>query len=202
MAEYPLLANLLCLDLVNTEPLRDGARVDLLPDFSAVVRWLVAAGALDEAGGRRALARWGGRPAGSAVLAEVRALRASLAAGVERIVEGDRAGRVTVDAINRVVATRPACRRLVVEGDRFVSRVEPVRASAAQLLVPIAESAVWLLEYGEPGLVRRCGGPDCVLYFYDTTRNHSRRWCSMEECGSRAKAGAYYRRQHPAAGRA
>ena len=197
MSDYTLIANLLCLDLLNTEPVRDGARVDLLRDFGAVVEWLVAAGALDGPSGRRAIARWNG-PAGVAVLAEARALRA----GVERIVGGGRPGRATVEALNRVLAGRPAYRRIVAEGDRFVTRVEPVRSSALQLLVPVAESAAWLLEHGDLALVRRCGGPDCVLYFYDTTRNHSRRWCSMDECGSRAKAGAYYRRQHPGAGRA
>ena len=29
---------------------------------------------------------------------------------------------------------------------------------------------------------------------YDTSRNHSRRWCSMESCGNRAKAKRHYRR--------
>ena len=31
--------------------------------------------------------------------------------------------------------------------------------------------------------------------FIDNTRNHSRRWCSMESCGNRAKAGRHYARQ-------
>ena len=82
-------------------------------------------------------------------------------------------------------------------GGKLVTRREPASGSAVQLLLPVAESAAWLLEHGDPSLVRRCDGTECVLVFYDTTRNRSRRWCSMEGCGSRAKAGAYYRRQHP-----
>ena len=198
MPTHRFIANLLWLDFVNTEPMRDGVRVDLLGDFADLVHWLVEAGALDEAAARRALARWNGRSAGLAVVAEARTLRAALASAAERLAAGGRPGRQMVEAVNRVLAARPTYRRLVPEGDRFVSRLEPVRASALQLLVPLAESAAWLLEHGEPGLVRRCGGPECVLFFYDTTRNHSRRWCRMEECGSRAKAGAYYRRQREA----
>ena len=38
-------------------------------------------------------------------------------------------------------------------------------------------------------------GENCVRYFYDTTKNRRRRWCSMDGCGSRAKAAAYYRRR-------
>ena len=79
-----------------------------------------------------------------------------------------------------------------------MTRSAPASESAMQLLAPVARSAAWLLEHGDPTLVRRCGGSGCVLLFYDTTKNHSRRWCSMEGCGSRAKAGAYYRRRHPA----
>ena len=198
MSEFRFVANLPCLDFVNTEPVADGVRLDLLGDFADVVRWLVEAGLLEEARARRALARWNGRAAGAAVLSEAKALRAALAAGADRLAAGGRPGRAMVEAVNRVLASGPAYPRLVGEGDRFVRRLEPVRETALQLLVPIAESAAWLLEHGEPALVRRCGGPDCVLYFYDTTKNHSRRWCSMDACGSRAKAGAYYRRRHPA----
>ena len=42
--------------------------------------------------------------------------------------------------------------------------------------------------------VRRCGSPRCVLLYYDTTKNRSRRWCDMAVCGNRAKANAHYRR--------
>jgi predicted RNA-binding Zn ribbon-like protein len=99
-----------------------------------------------------------------------------------------------VEEVNRVLASRPSYPRLVRAGKGCVSRLEPVSTSPLHLLVPVAESAAWLLEHGDGSLVRRCEGTGCVLLFYDTTRNKSRRWCSMEGCGSRAKAAAYYRR--------
>jgi predicted RNA-binding Zn ribbon-like protein len=67
------------------------------------------------------------------------------------------------------------------------------------LLVPVAESAAWMLERGERSLLRRCENPECVLFFYDSTKNKRRRWCSMDSCGSRAKAAAYYRRHREGA---
>jgi predicted RNA-binding Zn ribbon-like protein len=128
------------------------------------------------------------------VFREALAFRAALRAGAERLAEGKPPGEEMVRAINRVLAERPGYRELVREGRGWVTRVRPVTNSARQILVPIAESAAWLLEHGDPSLVRRCEGSACVLLFYDTTRNRSRRWCSMEGCGSRAKAAAYYRR--------
>ena len=197
MTPPPLLGNLLCLDLVNTEPMRDGARVDLLPAFAELVGWLRAAGAVSDDEARRARARWDGTAEGAAVLDESRRLRAALRAGVERMAAGRPAGDGPVRAVNRVLAGCPAHPRLVRRDGRLVTRTVPAADTALQLLAPVAASAAWLLEHGDPSLVRRCGGAGCVLVFYDTTKNHSRRWCSMDGCGSRAKAGAYYRRRHP-----
>ena len=191
--DFPLVANLLWLDFVNTEPARDGRRVDLLEDYGDLVAWLQSAGGLTPEQARQA-ARWDGKAEGQAVLREARALRSALRAGAERLAEGGPPGEDMVRAVNRVLAWRPAYRELVREGRGWVSRARPVSSAPRHLLVPIAESAAWLLEHGDLSLVRRCEGAACVLHFYDTTRNRSRRWCSMEGCGSRAKAAAYYRR--------
>jgi predicted RNA-binding Zn ribbon-like protein len=41
-------------------------------------------------------------------------------------------------------------------------------------------------------LLRRCANHDtCVLMFLDTSRSHTRRWCSMELCGNRSKVAAH-----------
>ena len=198
-SDFLLVGNLLWLDFVNTEPVRDGERVDLLPGFGALVGWLQAAAGLppDEA---RQAARWEGRVEGQSVLREALALRAALREGAERLAEGKPVRERTVSAINRVLASRPGYPELIREGKRWVTRERPLSTSPHHLLVPIAESAAWLLEHGDPSLVRRCEGSSCVLLFYDTTRNGSRRWCSMEGCGSRAKAAAYYRRARRATG--
>jgi predicted RNA-binding Zn ribbon-like protein len=196
----PFVANLLCLDLVNTEPMRDGVRVDLLERFADLVAWLREAGTLSDEAARRALEQWDGSEEGTAALGEARRLRAALRSGAEQWATGRPAGDGVVRAVNRVLAACPAHARLVRQGGRLVSRSVPVSESAVQLMAPVAESAAWLLEHGDPSLVRRCDGTGCVLVFYDTTKNRSRRWCSMEGCGSRAKAGAYYRRRHPPSG--
>jgi hypothetical protein len=42
--------------------------------------------------------------------------------------------------------------------------------------------------------VKICPADDCRWAFYDTSRNRSRQWCSMEVCGNRAKARAHRER--------
>lgn len=43
--------------------------------------------------------------------------------------------------------------------------------------------------------LRECGSPTCRSVFYDRSKNHSGRWCSMSECGNRAKVRAYRQRE-------
>ncbi len=191
---FYLVGNLLCLDLVNTEAVARGESVDLLRGFPDLIDWLRAADLLTEASARTAAKRWGGTADGEVTFREAVALRAALRALAERLAAGKSVSQESVAAINRVLATRPAYRQLTRRGKEYATRLQPVTESALHLLVPVAESAARLLEHGDPSLVRRCGNPTCVLYFYDTTKNKSRRWCSMDACGSRAKAAAYYQR--------
>ncbi len=191
---FIFVANLLCLDLVNTEPILAGERADLLGGFDDLTRWLQEAGEVSAGGARLVAGRWGGSTAGGRTFREALTLRAALRAGAEQLAAGKPVGDEMVRVVNRVLASRPAYPQLVRAGKGYASRLEPVSKSPLHLLVPVAESAAWLLEHGDGSLVRRCEGSQCVLLFYDTTRNKSRRWCSMEGCGSRAKAAAYYRR--------
>jgi predicted RNA-binding Zn ribbon-like protein len=64
---------------------------------------------------------------------------------------------------------------------------------SAQQLVALA--AAELLANGDFDLVRTCESDDCVLHFYDRTKSHRRRWCSMATCGNRAKVQTFRARQ-------
>ncbi len=55
-------------------------------------------------------------------------------------------------------------------------------------LWPLARAAAELLACGPLDRLRECAAADCGWLFLDTTKNASRRWCLMQECGNRAKA--------------
>ena len=57
------------------------------------------------------------------------------------------------------------------------------------------EGAADLLCHGDLANLRKCENHDCILYLYDTTKNHTRRWRSTAGCGNRAKAAAFYQRK-------
>jgi len=61
-----------------------------------------------------------------------------------------------------------------------------------QIECAILQSAITLLQSNQTDRIRECNG--CGWLFFDSTRNQSRRWCTMAICGNRAKARRHYAR--------
>jgi len=62
------------------------------------------------------------------------------------------------------------------------------------LLAAVARSGAEIIAEGTRARLRLCANPHCGLFFYDTSRTHRRRWCSMTLCGNRSKVAAFARR--------
>ncbi len=82
--------------------------------------------------------------------------------------------------------------RLVPVKGRY-ALVSSAEGPLEQIAVEAVRSASSLLVTGHPDQIRLCG--ECGWMFYDTSRNHLRRWCSMKICGNRAKARRHYERE-------
>ena len=66
---------------------------------------------------------------------------------------------------------------------------------AADPLGAVAAAAVVLAGDGRWERVRICHADDCRWAFYDRSKNRSRHWCSMAECGTKAKSRAFRERR-------
>jgi hypothetical protein len=62
------------------------------------------------------------------------------------------------------------------------------------VLAPVAEEVARVICSLNFKYIKACEGKKCVLLFYDDTRRHKRRWCSMALCGNRAKQEAFRKR--------
>jgi predicted RNA-binding Zn ribbon-like protein len=80
----------------------------------------------------------------------------------------------------------------------FEWRFDDMTSSYEAMLRPIARSAADLLASPEVALVRTCSSPTCQWFFLDTSKNHHRRWCSMQSCGNRAKVRRFYAKKKTA----
>jgi predicted RNA-binding Zn ribbon-like protein len=63
------------------------------------------------------------------------------------------------------------------------------------ILNPIIHSAADLMISQELRKVKKCSDPVCGWLFLDISRNQSRRWCDMQDCGNRAKASRFYQKK-------
>ena len=89
-------------------------------------------------------------------------------------------------AVQAVHAEALAHGRLEHTGDGFRWTWDP------DLRLPrwlVARSAIELVTGGPLRRVKVCASEDgCTYLFVDTSKNNSRRWCSMADCGNTAKA--------------
>jgi predicted RNA-binding Zn ribbon-like protein len=195
MTPFHFIADELCLDFINTEVVQQDDRVDLLDDFDDLMAWYMEAGVIDAAQATALARRVGGGDGAARALKEARQFRAMLREMAERLSEGrTNLPQATLDQLNRSLRAREGFSEIVRTKEGYGTRFRRRLDEPAHLLVAVAESAARLLSEGDPALLRKCQNPRCILYFYDTTKNHRRRWCSMAGCGNRAKVAAFYQR--------
>lgn len=175
-----LFANALALDFVNTVNKRPDR--DLLASADGFLTWVAAA--LPHA----TLARG---DIDNDLLAMAVDLRDAVHAVFEAVVEGDALPRRDVRHLLAVHARGVARGRMVVDGD--TAHLEWPSTQPVHVLWAVADSAVWLLVSGPLRRIGRCRS--CRRLFLDTSRNGTRRWCSMATCGSRSKARRSYHRR-------
>jgi len=182
----PLRGEPLALDLLNTQWLASGQPVDLLATADGTAAWLAAANfpASPAAAARQPLIQ--ARQAISEALAALNEPGGQASA--------HSTGQAT-DRLNAVLTHGHL--RLTIGPHRTAARELAADDPAWRPAVLAAASLLDLLD-AAPGRIRRCQHPACVLWFLDTTRNGTRRWCSMTSCGNRAKARRHYERARSA----
>ena len=198
-AGFFFVGNRLCLDFVNTRVAEDGRLVDLLGEPSDLRRWLSQAGVFGGEEAEGASEGWDGDPRARRVFGRALALREDLRGIVEAISDGESVRQGAIEEVNALLRARTVYPQIERTPTGFQKRFRAVRDEPLGALVPIAESAADLLAEGDPSLLKKCENPNCVLHFYDTSKNHARRWCSMSGCGNRMKAQAHYRRRQRSA---
>lgn len=177
----------LCLDFVNTVGgHRDGEPKETLLVYADLVDWAVAGKVLSKSGGvqLKELAR-ANEARAARVLAEGRRLRETIHDVFVAVADKRRAASADVAALSDAMAEANANLELRASISGY-ELVWPAPADLRAPLWPVVKSAVDLLVGGETRL-RECASDTCGWLFVDESKNHSRRWCSMRDCGNRAK---------------
>lgn len=191
--DFQFLANAPWLDFVDTELGETATRIDLIGDFDDLLRWAAEAGLLKPAE-RAALERL---PAAgkAAALKTALQLRSDLRRAAERLVGGGAPSAGLVEQVNRLMQQHPGAQRLTNRQGNWRLERQAAAATAGLVAARIAEDFAGFMATANPALLRGCAGAGCSIYFYDISKNHKRRWCSMESCGNRTKAAEFRARR-------
>lgn len=184
-SEPYVLADDPVLDMLNTLANIDGEPWDFWQADADVVAWLVRLQWVDQ----------GGIPVfePGALLNAARALREVIRELVAARKAQQPGNPAALNSFLRKAVSHP---QLVWSGAQAPTlERQRKQQTAEQFLAPIAEAAATLLVQGDFNLIRRCEHPECILWFYDRTKAHKRRWCSMALCGNRHKVAEFRKRK-------
>ncbi|MDR5698441.1 CGNR zinc finger domain-containing protein [Agromyces aerolatus] len=169
------------LDFAYTGPILDGA-ADRLHEPDDLTAWLRERFPM---------------PVGAAAprdLADAGALRAAITRLALAASRDEALDSSDIDVVNLYAAT-PDIPPALPGGTRQAGRsVQTV----GQTLSTIAREAVDLVSPGNLERIRACSADDCGIIYLDTSRAATRRWCSMQRCGNRAKVRAHRARARTA----
>lgn len=196
--KFIVIGNNLSLDFANTEIVAAGATLELLQTADDLAAWAVAVGLLEAPQAVRLVKSWQADAAAQSEFAQALRFRKQWRNQVIALAQGEPVSAALLKEINSLLREPNGYAEVVSDEGGFAKRFRVQIRTPCQLLAPVAEAVADLLCYGNLAYVKKCEGAECVLYFYDTTKNHSRRWCSMQACGNRAKVAAFYQRQRRA----
>jgi predicted RNA-binding Zn ribbon-like protein len=190
-----VVAGDLALDFVNTQ---DGAPeeppgFECLQSPGDLVAWALRVGLLSEEGADRALRRARRRRADAdAAYARALVLRRSLYAIFRAVALASTPPPGELTALREAESEALAHGVLTPAGGSFAWTWE-VESEPAGPLWCVTHAATELLTSPRLARVKRCDA--CRWLFLDTSKNRSRRWCTMEECGTHEKVKRYVARR-------
>lgn len=191
-----LIGGRLSLDFANTLAWRGSSNQhEWLSSYSELISWGQHAGILSDSEAQLLLIEAKLRPEeASAVLKRAITLRESVYRIFSAIVDGTSPKPEDLNILNTELSEAMAQSLIAPTSSGFFWAFDAKGNKLYQMLWPIVRSAADLLTSKEANRVSKCLAKDCGWLFLDMSRNRTRRWCDMKDCGNRAKARRHYER--------
>jgi predicted RNA-binding Zn ribbon-like protein len=194
--QLDLIGGQACLDFVNTagDHLSNQPGEWLL-SYRDLLAWAQRAGLLTEGDALRLEQKAARQPqAAEQELARVVAMREVIYRLLLSVIRQQVPDTSDLAAFNQALAGVPPREGVIYRAGAFQWRASARSDDLEGVLGRVLWEAADLLTSERLTQVKLCAGEDCGWLFLDASRNQSRRWCSMSDCGNRAKAKRYYRR--------
>jgi predicted RNA-binding Zn ribbon-like protein len=188
-SKFLWLGNTPFLDFVNTEMVQEGQPVDLLLDARDLFEWFNRAGFRVETA-----AKVNNAQSAKELLNAARAYRRALRSALQIITTEGTIPSEIVHKTNHFLLRRNRWCELGKASHGVVLCDHWTIEHPEDICSPIALSFAQFLSSADLSRVRKCKNPDCVLYFYDTSKSGTRAWCSLDICGNKLRVAAFRKR--------
>jgi predicted RNA-binding Zn ribbon-like protein len=132
--------------------------------------------------------------AAEALLLKARRLGMALRKTFTSLLRKQRMAREWIEPINEILRITEGHDELVGQDSTWKIEFVAREGGLDWLLAAVARSGAEIIAEGTHARLRLCANPHCGLFFYDDSRTHRRRWCSMAVCGNRSKVAAFARK--------
>ena len=179
----------LALDFVNSAPLKTELSWEQLIAFLEYARIVTP-----ERGGELLALTRSDPQAAESLLRKAQRLAAALRLAFDAVLHKHKVLREWIEPVNEVLRITEGHDELTSADNDWEIQFVASESGLEWLLAAVARSAAEIIAEGPNARLRLCANPRCGLFFYDTSRTHRRRWCSMTVCGNRHKVAAFARR--------
>ena len=186
----------ICLDFANTADRQAGDQPkETLEGYAGLVSRAVQTGVLDDRAAGGLLEKAARRPEeAQGTYHRAIDLREAIYRVFSSIARNTAPAEDDLAALNAALPEAMAHLRLVLVEGRFEWDWIEDATSLDRVIWPVVRSAALLLTSETLPRVGVCANSDCGWLFIDVSRNKSRKWCDMKDCGNRAKAKRFYHR--------
>jgi len=192
-----LLGGELCLDFSNTVGWHDSDNPqEWLNAYSDLMLWSKHVGILTDREAQKLMDKASKRISeAKRVLEKAIKLREAIYRILSSLIGKSEPEDRDLSILNSLLSDAMGKSRLIRTKEGFSWGFHTGKDSLDWVLFPIVRSTVELLASDKLERVKKCSGRHCGWLFLDMSRNRSRRWCDMKDCGNRAKAQRHYHRK-------
>jgi predicted RNA-binding Zn ribbon-like protein len=191
-SEFIFVGDHPAIDFANTLSISQGQWIDHLRVWADVIDWLSLAGLSTDPALQIPTSR------SAEALKSVMELRRAWKIELDKLVAGGKVSDDFIKQLNHLLAEDVFHETLHRSGKTgFHLDRSGCQSSGKELaLATLSRQIAHFLAEANLTYLHRCADTaSCVLYFYDTTKNHRRRWCSTALCGNRHKVAEFRKRQ-------
>jgi len=198
---YDADAGNIALDFANTLSNRTSSESshEWLDSYSNLVTWGEITGVLSDGTGKQLMEESVLKPE-AAEKARLKAieLREVIYRTFSAVAAGSSPDKHEIEKLNDFIPEALIHLRVVPMASAFTWDWTSPDDAFDQIVWPVVKTAADLLTSDQLKRVGECRGDGCGWLFLDMSRNRSRRWCSMNDCGNREKARRHYHRTRKA----